>query len=69
VNELLLFEEFRKFLSSLEVMCCFQMENRFKILREAKIMKMIPLATPPALSADMAIVTTDAKTTENNQSK
>ena len=62
--------KFRKFLPSAKVMRYFQIENRFKILREAKIMKMIPLATPPALSADMAIVTTDAvKTTENNQSK
>lgn len=61
--------KFRKFLPSAEVMRYFQMENRFKILREAKIMKMIPLATPPVLSADMAIVTTDMKVTENNQSK
>ena len=61
--------KFRKFLPSADVMRYFQMENRFKILREAKIMKMIPLATPPALSADMAIVTTDVKVTENNQSK
>ena len=55
--------KFRKFLPSAEVMRYFQIENRFKILREAKIMKMIPLATPPALSADMAIVTTDITTT------
>ncbi len=62
--------KFRKFLPSAEVMRYFQIENRFKILREAKIMKMIPLATPPALSADMAIVTTDVvEITENNQSK
>ena len=56
--------KFRKFLPSAEVMRYFQIENRFKILREAKIMKMIPLATPPALSADMAIVTTDITTTD-----
>ena len=61
--------KFRKFLPSAEVMRYFQIENRFNILRKAKIMKMIPLATPPALSADMAIVTTDIKNIENNQSK
>jgi len=62
--------KFRKFLPSAEVMRYFQIENRFNILRKAKIIKMIPLATPPKLSADMAIVTTDVVeiTTENNQS-
>ncbi len=61
--------KFRKFLPSADVMRYFQIENRFKILREAKTMKMIPLATPPALSVDMAIVTTDANVTENDQRK
>ena len=61
--------KFRKFLSSADVMRYFQIENRFKILREAKTMKMIPLATPPALSADMAIVTTEAKADDNNKSQ
>ncbi len=61
--------KFRKFLSSAEVMRYFQIENRFKILREAKTMKMIPLATPPALSADMAIITTEAKVDDSNKSQ
>jgi len=52
--------KFRKFMPSADVVRYFQIENRFKILRRSKTMKLVPLATPPALSADMAIVTTEA---------
>jgi len=64
-------EKFKKVMPAAAVIRYFQIENRFNILRKAKIIKMIPLATPPKLSADMAIVTTDVveMTTENNQSK
>jgi len=52
--------KFRKFMPSAEVVRYFQIENRFKAIRRSKSFKMIPLATPPALSADMAIETTNA---------
>jgi len=51
--------KFRKFLSSADVVRYMQIENRFKVMRQAEMMKMIPLATPPALSPDMAIITKD----------
>ena len=56
--------KFRKFMPSAEVVRYFQIENRFKAIRRSKSFKMIPLATAPALSADMAIVTTDAPKTK-----
>ena len=59
--------KFRKFMQSAKVVRYFQIESRFKAMRRSKSFKMIPLATPPALSADMAIVTTDAP--ESNVSK
>ncbi len=49
--------KFRKFLSSAEMIRYLQIENRFKIMRESKNIKMIPLANPSYPSADMAIVT------------
>ena len=59
--------KFRKFMASADVVRYLQIENRFKIMRRSKTMKLVPLATPPSLSADMAIVTTDAPDT--NKSK
>jgi len=53
--------KFRKFLSSAEMIRYLQIENRFKILRESKTIKIIPLAKPSYPSADMAIVTKDKK--------
>ena len=53
--------KFRKFLSSAEMIRYLQIENRFKILRESKTIKIIPLANPSYPSADMAIVTKDKK--------
>jgi len=56
--------KFRKFLPSADVVRYLQIENRFKVMRQAEMMKMIPLAVPPALSPDMAIVTTDKNVSE-----
>ena len=59
--------KFRKFMASADVVRYFQIESRFKVIRRSKTMKLVPLATPPSLSADMAIVTSDAP--EANTSK
>ena len=59
--------KFRKFMPSADVVRYFQIESRFKAMRRSKSFKLIPLASPPALSADMAIVTTDGPDT--NKSK
>jgi len=61
--------KFRIFLSSAEVVRYFQIENRFKIMRKAKVMQMIPLAMPPKLSPNMAIELKDAPISKNSQSK
>lgn len=53
--------KFRKFLSSAEMLRYLQIENRFKLLREEKAVRMLPLAIAPSPSADMAIVTTSKK--------
>lgn len=52
--------KFRSFLASADVIRYFQIENRFKVMHQAKLMSQIPLATPPALSTDMAIELSDA---------
>ena len=51
--------KFRKFMSSADVVRYFQIENRFKAVKRSKSFQKIPLATPPSLSPDMAIVTSD----------
>lgn len=60
-------DKFRQIMPSAEVIRYFQIENRFKTLHRSKMLSIIPLAMPPALSPDMAIVMTDAP--ESNVSK
>ena len=59
--------KFRKFMSSADVVRYLQIENRFKVMRRSKTMKLVPLATPPSLSADMAIVTSHAPAADTNK--
>jgi len=61
--------KFRAFLPSADVIRYFQIENRFKVMHQAKIMNKIPLATPPKLSTGMAIELSETPKKETTVAK